>query len=201
MDFKLHLETAWNLTLKHLVPLILMTLVMFVVSFFTLGILAPVMMAGYFQSVVLMMRTGREPTMGDLFSQMRLFFPLLLFSILVVIAAMVGFMLLFLPGLIVILAVTFGCLYMLPLMTDKRMDLSDAVKTSWQMATRDKIADHVVVVILFVGLMAIGGSVFIGTLFTQPFATVFIVSVYLDRVGTAAVGSTPTPPPPPYGNG
>lgn len=198
MDFKLHLEKAWGLTLKHIVPLILMTIVMLVVSFFTLGILAPVMMAGYFQAIIQMTRTGREPVIGDLFSQMRLFLPLLVFSILVFIATMIGFMLLFLPGLIVVLGVTFGCLYMLPLMTDKQMGLMDAIKLSWQMATRDAIADHVVVVILFVGLLAIGSSVFIGTLFTQPFATVFVVSIYLDRVGTT--GSNPAPPPPPHTN-
>lgn len=195
MDFKMHLERAWNLTLKHIVPLILMTIVMLVVSFFTIGILAPVMMAGYFQAIIQMVRDGREPVVGDLFSQMRLFLPLLVFSILVFLATMIGFMLLFLPGLIVALGVAFACLYMLPLMTDRQMGLMDAIKSSWQMATQDAIADHVVVVILFAGLLAIGSSVFIGTLFTQPFATVFVVSVYLERMGHN--GSTPAPPPPP----
>jgi hypothetical protein len=47
MDFKKHLLRAWELTLKFIVPLVLMTLVMLVVSFLTLGILAPVTMAGY----------------------------------------------------------------------------------------------------------------------------------------------------------
>ncbi len=47
MNFKNHLETAWNQTLQFIAPLIFMTLVMFVVSSLTLGILAPVAMAGY----------------------------------------------------------------------------------------------------------------------------------------------------------
>ena len=46
MDIKKHMETAWGMTLKFVVPLILMTLVMAVVSAVTLGILAPVTMAG-----------------------------------------------------------------------------------------------------------------------------------------------------------
>lgn len=195
MDFKKHLETAWNLMLEHIVPLILMTLVMFALSFITLGILAPVLMAGYVNAVVLMLRNGREPGINDLFSQMGLFLPLLIFSIVVFIAVMVGFTLLFLPGLAVIIAVTFGCLYMLPLMTDEKMGLVDALKTSWQMALNDKIADHVVVVILFIGLTTIGSSVFIGTLFTQPFATIFISSVFLER--RSAMGQHPTAPPTP----
>ncbi len=200
MDFKKHLETAWNLTLKHIVNLLLMTLVMLVVSFLTLGILAPVTMAGYMHSILLMMRDGREPRIEDIFSQMRLFLPLLGFSIVVFIATMVGFMLLVLPGLAILIAITFGCLYMVPLMTDKQMGLIDAVKTSWQMAFKHNVADHVVVVILFVGLMAIGSAVFIGTLFTQPFATVFLISVYLEKVKGSGHGVSKTvsnPPAPP----
>ena len=45
MDFKRHIETAWNLTLGNVVSLILITLVMVAVSSLTLGILAPVTMA------------------------------------------------------------------------------------------------------------------------------------------------------------
>jgi hypothetical protein len=197
MDFKKHLELAWNMTLKHLVILILMTVVSLAVGFFTLGILAPVVMAGFIQSIILMMRESREPRMEDLFSQMRLFLPLLGFSIIVCIAMLVGFLLFVLPGLAILLAVTFGCLYVLPLMTDRRMGLIDAVKTSWNMAVQDSVADHIVTVILFMGLMAVGSSVFIGILFTQPFATVFLVSVYLERISAVPATGTRTPPPPP----
>jgi uncharacterized membrane protein len=91
------------------------------------------------------------------------------------------------------MAVTFGCLYVLPLMTDRRMGLIDALKTSWHMAIQKSVADHIVVVILFMGLMAVGGSVFIGILFTQPFAMVFMVSVYLERVDAPSVQAPPPP--------
>ena len=193
MDFRKHLEIAWNLMLKNLSPLILMTLVMTVVSAITFFILAPVMLAGYFQSILLLLRDGRQPRVQDLFHHMNLFLPLLAFSILVIIAVMVGFKLFFLPGITVICAVTFGCLYMLPLMTDQKMGLVDAIKKSWQMALKDNVAEHIVVVILFIGLMSIGSSVFIGTLFTQPFATLFILSVYLERTaGEADYSSTPS---------
>jgi hypothetical protein len=201
MDFKKHLESAWNMTLKHIVMLILMTVVSLAVGFFTLGILGPVVMAGFIQSIILMMREGREPRMEDLFSQMRLFLPLLGFSIIVCIAMLVGFLLFVLPGLAILLAVTFGCIYVLPLMTDRRMGLIDAVKTSWNMAVQDSVADHIVVVILFMGLMAVGSSVFIGILFTQPFAAVFLVSVYLERISGVPSTGTRTPPSPPENTG
>ena len=111
MDFKYHLEVAWKLTLANIVPLILMTLAMLVVSVVTLGILAPVTMAGYVQSILRLVRENREPKVQDIFSQMRLFLPLFLFGIAVFIITMIGLMLLFLPGVIFALA----CLFLLPL--------------------------------------------------------------------------------------
>ena len=185
MDFKKHLEASWNTTLQHLAMLILMTLVSLVVSCLTLGILFPVVMAGFTHAIIQLMRDGRDPRIEDLFSQMKLFLPLFGFSVVVFIAVVVGFFLLVLPGLAVVFAVTFGCLYMVPLMTDRNLDLIDAIKTSWKMAFDDSVADHIVVVILFIGLISIGTSVFVGILLTQPFATVFLISVYLERVDNA----------------
>lgn len=195
MNFKNHLEAAWNTTLQHIAMLVLMTLVSLVVSCLTVGILFPVVMAGFTHAIVQLMRDGREPRIEDLFSQMGLFLPLCGFSIVVFIAIAVGFFLLVLPGLAVVFAVTFGCLYMLPLMTDRKMNLIDAIKTSWRMAFDDGIADHVVVVILFIGLISIGTSVFVGILLTQPFAFVFLISVYLEKANRSAQPAASAPVP------
>ena len=203
MNFKYHLEVAWKLTLANIVPLILMTLAMFVVSVITLGVLAPVTMAGYIHSILLLARENREPRVQDIFSQMRLFLPLLFFGIAVFLITMVGLMLLFLPGVVFALAVSFCCLYMIPLMTDRKMGLIDAVKKSFSMVTREKPVDHILVCILFVGITAVGSSVFIGTLFTQPLATLFLMSIYneLDREGKTApvAAASRTEPVPPGG--
>jgi len=182
MNFKYHLETAWNMTLKFIAPLIFMTLVMFLLWFFTIGILAPVTMAGYMHSILLMVRDSREPKIQDLFSQMKLFLPLLGFSILVFIATMIGFMLLVLPGIVISLVISFCCLYMLPLMTDKDLGLFDAIKESYTMTTQGVFVDQIVVLILFLGISAAGSAVFIGSLFTQPLATIFLLSVYEEKI-------------------
>ena len=182
MDFKTHLETAWHQTLKYLAPLILMTLVMVVISMATAGILALTMMAGYVQAIVDMMRNDRPPRIQDLFSRIDLFFPLLVFSIGAAMAVAIGFKLLILPGLAVACFLAFGCLYVIPLMVDRGMGLMDAIKTSWQMAIQDNLADQVVVAILYVGFVSVGLSTFgLGTLITQPFATVFLISVYFEK--------------------
>lgn len=191
MNFKHHIETAWNLTLANIVPVILMTLVMTAVSFLTLGILAPVTMAGYTHSLLLLIRNGREPKIQDLFTHMRLLLPLLVFGFVVGVIIMIGLSLLFLPGILAIAAVTFCCIYMLPLMTDKNMGVIAAVKESYAMSRSGEIVDHVVVVIIFSAITMIGGSVFIGMLFTQPLATLFLLSVYEEKINV----TPPTAPP------
>jgi hypothetical protein len=178
MDFKRHIENAWNLTLGKIVSLILITLVLVGVSSLSLGILAPVAMAGYTQSLLLLIRSGREPKVQDLFSYMKLFLPLLGFGAAVFVITLIGFSLFFLPGMIIVIAITFCCIYMLPLMTDKNMSVIDAVKESYAMSRRGELVDHVVVVIIFMAITMIGGTVFIGVLFTQPLATLFLLSTY-----------------------
>jgi hypothetical protein len=185
MDFKRHLETAWTLTLANIIPLIFMTLVMGVVSCFTLGVLAPVTLAGFMQAAILLVREGREPKIQDVFSQMRLFLPLLAFGLVSSIATMIGFAMLLLPGILVILALAFCCLYLVPLMTDKEMGLMDALKESYRMAMQKPVGDHILVAVLFLGINALGSSVVgIGVLFTCPLATLFLASVYLEKTGS-----------------
>jgi hypothetical protein len=159
-----------------------LTLVLAVIATVTLGILAPVLMAGYMQALLLMIRQGREPKIQDLFSEMRLFVPLFLFGVAVLLVMLIGFMFFVIPGFLVIVAVSFCCLYMLPLMTDKKMGLVDAIKQSYYMAVRENLAEHAVVAILFLAISSIGGSFLIGFLFTQPLATAFLLSVYEEKV-------------------
>jgi len=181
MDFKKHLTLAWNYTLTFIVPMVLMTLVMLLVSFFSLGILAPVTMAGYMHAVLLVVREGREPKIGDIFSFMRLFLPLFVFSLLAFIAIIIGFVLLVLPGLALALLLAFGAVYMLPLMTDRNMGLIDALRESFRMAFKVNLGEHVVVVLIYWLIQAIGGTVAVGVLFTTPIATLFLMSVFEER--------------------
>jgi uncharacterized membrane protein len=182
VNFKEHLEATWESTLEFIVPLIIITLVMFGVWFVSFGILTPVTLAGYTQSLLRMLREGRDPQVKDLFAEMNLFLPLLGFTIIAVVAVISGFIFLVLPGIIITFFISFACLFMIPLMTDKKLGLFAAIKESYAMAMRGSPADHLVVVIIYLGIMAIGSAVFIGALFTQPLATVFILSVYDEKM-------------------
>ena len=71
---------------------------------------------------------------------------------------------------------------MLPLMTDKELGLFEAVKESFTMTTQGVFIDQIVVLILFLGISALGSAVFVGSLFTQPLATIFLISVYEEKI-------------------
>jgi len=182
MDFKEHLKTAWESTLQYIVPVILLTLVQLLVITFSLGILAPVTTAGYTQSLILALREGREPKIGDLFSEMRLFLPLLGFGILAALLSFLGFLLLILPGFLVIAFLVFATIYMMPLMTDKEMGLFDAIKESWNMAVRKPLSDQVILMVLYMLIISVGGSIPLALVFAQPLATFFMISVYEERL-------------------
>ena len=182
MDFKEHLKTAWENTLLYIVPVILLTLVQLVLITISFGILAPVTTAGYVQSILLALREGREPKIGDLFSEMRLFFPLLAFGILSLLAAFLGFLLLILPGILVVAFLVFATIYMMPLMTDRNMGLLEAIKESWNMAVRKPLGDQIIFMVLYLVIISVGSSIAVALLLAQPLATFFLVSVYEERL-------------------
>ncbi len=200
MDFKNLIEESWSSTTRFIGPVLLLTIVMIVLCMVSLGILTPVLTAGYMQSLLLAMRDKRQPEVGDLFSQMRLFLPLFFFSILVIAAIVIGFVLLILPGIAVIIFVSFAAFYLLPLMTDRGYGLVDGLKESWRLATKAPISDHLVTTVIYMVIMSLGGAVPFAFLVAQPLATSFLVAAYERRaeqqIPETDTGMTPPPPPP-----
>ncbi len=182
MDFKDLIVRSWQNTLNHIGPLLLITLVQLVLIIVTFGILAPVTTAGYVDSLLQVVRDDRKPEVGDLFSQMRLFFPLFLLSILVAIVAIIGFSLLVLPGFAVLAFIAFAAFYLLPYMVDQKLGLFDALKASWQAAMQEPVSEHIIVVIIYVAIMSLGSSLWFAFLITQPMATFIMVEAYQYRV-------------------
>ena len=179
MDIKYHIETAWKHCIENVVPLIILTLVLAAVSIFSVGILAPVAFAGYTHSLFQLLKNNREPKAQDIFSQLSLFLPLFLFTLAVFIIAVIGFTLFIIPGIIFITIIGYTCLYMIPIMVDKKSGIIDAVKESIAIVSHPPVTDHIIVFIIFAALTTVGGWSFIGFLFLQPFATLFLLSVYI----------------------
>ncbi len=192
MDLKRLLETTWNTTLSSIGPLILVTLVYAIVMGVSFGLLAPVTTAGYTRSLLTLLRDGKSPQIKDLFSEMSLFLPLTIFSVLALIAVSIGFMFLVVPGFVIIAVFAFAALYLVPLMIDKRMGILEAMQESWDMAVLEPVSDHIIVVVVYLFLTALGGSVPLGFLVTQPFATIFILCAYQYRLREPFYGPPPS---------
>lgn len=182
MDFKDLIVKSWQNTLNHIGPLLLITFVQLVLIIVTLGILAPVTTAGYVNSLMQVVRDDRKPEVGDLFSQMRLFLPLFVLSVIAALAAFIGFTLLVLPGFAVLAFIAFAAFYLLPYMVDQKLGLFDALKASWQAALKEPVSEHIVVVIIYVAIMSLGSSLWFAFLITQPMATFIMIEAYNKRV-------------------
>lgn len=213
MDFTKHFQIIGDVIKSDYIALLLSTIVLFVVSIASFGLLAPVAMAGYTQSLLLAIRDGRRPEVRDLFTHFNLFLPLLIFSLLLGAAVFIGLKMLVLPGLVVIAAASYFCLYLLPLMTDREMGLVEALQESTQMATVQPVSEHLVALAVYLVLNAIGSSTGLGAVVTTPVALLFVLSVYEERqarmvpesqsfTGPDSQSDTrdPQPPPPPPGD-
>jgi len=194
MDFKEQFERAWQVFTGHFAPILINTLVLVVVSVASLFILAPVVSAGYMQSLLLALRNDRPPEVRDLFAHMDLFFPLFGFMALFVILVCIG-MVLILPGIAILLAGTYFLIYLLPLMTDQRLGLVEAFKASCRMALEEPIIEHIAVVLVMIILNSIGSSIVLGTLVTHPYSCLFLLAVYEVKKQRQISGPKTEPPP------
>jgi hypothetical protein len=195
MDFKEQFERAWQVFTGHFAPILVNTLVMIVVSIASLLILAPVVSAGYMQSLLLALREDRKPEVKDLFAHMDLFFPLFGFMVLFVILVCIGLFMLVLPGIALLLAGTYFLIYLLPLMTDQRLGLVEALKVSSRMALEEPIVEHIAVVAVLIILDSIGSSIVFGTLVTHPYSCLFLLTVYEIKKQRQISGPEKEPPP------
>jgi hypothetical protein len=189
MDFKNLVVGSWHLTLNFIGPVLLITFVQVLLMFFSFGILAPVTTAGYVHSLLRAARDGRPPEVKDLFSQLRLFFPLLVFFLVALVPVVIGFFMLVLPGFIIMAFIAYGAFYLLPLMTDRELGLFDGLKESWDMVMQPPVSEHIIIVIIYVAIISLGSYVPFAFLITQPLATFIMVGAYQEKV--AAIPARP----------
>jgi hypothetical protein len=178
MNFREHFEESWQVFTEFFVPILMNTLAFLGLSLISVGILTPVLSAGYMQSLLLALREKRAPNIKDLISRIDLFFPLLAFTFLFFMAVSIGFMLLILPGIVALLSGIFFFLYLLPLMTDQKMGLIEAAKESSRMALEEPVNEHLAVVVFFIAFSSLGSASVFGSILTLAFSSLFILSVY-----------------------
>jgi hypothetical protein len=143
MNFQAYIEDTYRIVKEEPIILILGGLIVQLLTVFSLGILAGPFMGGYTFLVILYLRDKKKPSFNDIFSGLQQFthlFPYFLVLLLI----FIGFMLLILPGL---LFATWW-IYVLPLMVDRKMSFSNAMRLSMNKVNEKGFLMHLVFVLL-----------------------------------------------------
>jgi hypothetical protein len=125
MNFQAYLEDAYRIIKEEPVILILGGFIVQLLTILSMTILAGPLMGGYFLLIIYYLRDNRKPSFNDIFSGLQHLGRLLPFF-LVLVLILVGFMVLILPGF---LFATWW-LYVLPLMVDRKISYSEAMRLS-----------------------------------------------------------------------
>jgi len=179
---------AWEVFSKNLVPFIVATLLLMIISFFSLFLLYGVMAGGLFLMIKKAFEGG-TPEIGEVFSGFSHFGSLFvgfLFSGLVIFvgALLCGIGALFTAPLVV---------FLFPLIVNG-FTVGESISKSWE-GYKKNFVGWLVVALVTGFLSSAGNFVAIGWLFTMPFAFCVIYAAYLQAFGEPAIpAAAPVPP-------
>jgi hypothetical protein len=184
MNFQAYLEDAYKIIKEEPVILILGGLLVQLLTVFSLGLLAGPFIGGYTLLVILSLRENKKPVFNDIFSGLQQFanlFPYFLVLLLI----FFGFVLLILPGL---LFATWW-LYVLPLMVDRKMSFTDAMRLSMNKVNEKGFLMHLVFLLLVsvIPIMLINfisamiPFLYVLKILLPPFQVGCLASLYIDQ--------------------
>ena len=186
MNFQAYLENTYRIIKKEPVILVLGGLVVQLLTILSMGILAGPFLGGYFLLIICLLRENKKPSFNDIFSGLQQFgnlFPYFLVLLLI----FIGFMLLILPGF---LFATWW-LYVLPLMADRRISYSEAMRLSMNKVNETGFLMHfvflllisVIPIMLLNFLSAMLPFLFVLKILLPPFQAGCLASLYVDQFG------------------
>lgn len=176
MNLEKIFKSALNIFSKNSLTVILGFLVMAIVSFFTLGILAPAVGTGY-QIMLLKAKRGKKIEINDIFSALNKFWTLW------GLALLIGLICLLLSvtiiGIIPMVFMLTWWMYANILIVDKNLSVSKAMKMSKDLVRKNNIWMHLLLLILINIISSLGSYImFVGILITAPIAAAVLVSAY-----------------------
>lgn len=178
MDFADLLQRAWRKFVDEIVTLVLFTLVGMLLCLTV--VLIPTVVAGFFRGILEYVREGITPDFGELWN-FEDFLPTTLLLVVGGVGVTIGYMLLVIPG--VILSVWW--LYALFFLVDYKMGFIEALGASKDAVSDSGFLNHLVVLLIASVLGAVGGSLYLGALFTTPFEILFLALCYQALPGEA----------------
>ncbi|MDH3777125.1 MAG: hypothetical protein OER59_08710 [Desulfobulbaceae bacterium] len=188
MNFQAYLADTYRIIKEEPVILILGGVVVQLLTILSLGILAGPFLGGYFLLIIYFLRDNKKPSFNDIFSGLQQFGNLFPF-VLVILIIFIGFMLLVLPGL---LFATWW-LYVLPLMVDRKISFSEAMRLSMNKVNETGFLMHfvflllisVIPMMLLNFLSAMMPFLLVLKILLPPFQAGCLASLYIDKFGLA----------------
>jgi len=186
MNFQAYLEDTYRIIKAEPVILVLGGLVVQLLTILSMGILAGPLLGGYFLLIICFLRDQRKPSFNDIFAGLQQFGNLIPYF-LVLLLIFIGFMLLILPGF---LFATWW-LYVLPLMVDRKMSFSEAMRLSMNKVNDTGFLMHlvflllisVIPILLLNFLSAMIPFLFVLKILLPPFQAGCLASLYVDQFG------------------
>jgi hypothetical protein len=186
MNFQAYLGDTYRIIKEEPLILILGGLVVQLLTLLSMGILAGPFLGGYFLLIIYFLRDNKKPTFNDIFwglQQFRNLFPFFLVLLLI----FIGFMLLVIPGL---LFATWW-LYVLPLMVDRKISFSEAMRVSMNKVNETGFLMHfvflllisVIPMMLLNFLSAMIPFLIVLKILLPPFQAGCLASLYIDKFG------------------
>jgi len=189
MNFQAYLEDAWRIIKQE--PLVIigggfLYQLLFLLTQGLVTILAGPLLGGYLLLIILFLRENRKPTFNDLFLGFKQFGNLILFFI-VLLIIFIGFALLIVPGLVF----STWWLYVLPLMADRKISFSEAMRISMNKVNEKGFFMHLaflllitlVPILLLNVLTAVMPAFIIVSVLLPPFQAGCLASLYIDQFG------------------
>jgi hypothetical protein len=186
MNFQAYLEDTYRIIKEEPLILILGGLVVQLLTLLSMGILAGPFLGGYILLIIYFLRDNKKPIFNDIFlglKQFRNLFPFFLVLLLI----FIGFMLLVIPGL---LFATWW-LYVLPLMVDRKISFSEAMRVSMNKVNETGFFMHfiflllisVIPMMLLNFLSAMIPFLIVLKILLPPFQAGCLASLYIDKFG------------------
>lgn len=174
MDFEGLLRESWEKFVAEIVPLVLFTLLGWLLCFTI--VLIPTVVGGWVRGFLAYARDGAPPAFDELW-RFDDYLPILLMIVLGGIGMAVGYALLFIPGVIV----SVWWLYAMYFLLDRGMGVVEAFGASKQAVSEDGFGRHLVIFLILNVLGLLGGVLSgVGWFFTTPFGFLLVSLAYLD---------------------
>jgi hypothetical protein len=171
LDIGLAFKRAWGLFVKDIAPLLIGALIAGVLSVLTVGILVGPLFAGLYGMVIGRVRDGRQPHVGDVFAGFDRFWSY--FAAALVLVVLIGLASLTIVGGFLLATIW---IYVLPLMVDKGMGVSEAMSASKDMVMKSGFWDHLALVIVGFVIVAVANGAL--AIVATPFLIVLVSAAY-----------------------